>query len=256
MLGQTIPVPWMIEPLPILLMTRPDASSRRFYDQMPGYLRKRLDLLVSPLIDIEYLNTPIDFGNARGVIFSSAHGVAAASSASDRRDLPVFCVGQATVQAAKDAGWVAQCLGQSAEEVVENLLTSGMRGPLLHLSGCHTRGDISGRLTRSGCPTRKLVVYDQVLCPLSEEARRRINSRELVIAPVFSPRTARQLVSQCPSKAGLHLVALSAAVAEPLSELADATLSIAKEPIADAMVRAVECELNRHCRVESSSGAQ
>lgn len=246
----------MTSPNPTLLMTRPDAQSRRFFGQLPPAVRDRVELLVSPLIDIEHFDTPISLAGVNGIIFSSAHGVAAASGSCDRRDLAAFCVGNATTQAARHAGWPADCFGKTAEEVVANLLSSKETGPLLHLSGRHTRGDIADCLTRNGCPTRNLAVYDQVLRSLSDAARLRIAGKGMVFAPVFSPRTARQLVNQSPVNTRLHLVALSAAVARPLTELGASSLAIAAEPSAKSMGQALESELNRVCRVESNRGAQ
>ncbi|MBJ6372013.1 uroporphyrinogen-III synthase [Sedimentitalea arenosa] len=246
----------MTRPNPILLMTRTPDASDRFYRQLPPDLRARLDLCVSPLIGIEEVGGEIDVADARGVVFTSSNGVLVASRRSARRDLPAFCVGQATTDAAKAAGWHARCLGASAEEFVPALLAEQVEAPLLHLSGTHTRGGVAERLTEGGCPTRGQAIYDQVLLPLTDEATVLLQSGRAVIVPIFSPRTARHFADQCPKTANPCLIALSAAVAAPLAGLSAWQPLVADRPDADSMAACVQSSADRFCRVERSGGAQ
>lgn len=246
----------MTPPNPILLMTRTPDASARFCDQLPGDVRVRLDLCVSPLIEIAAIGGEIEFADAVAIIFTSANGVAMALRRTSRRHLPAVCVGEATTEAARVAGWQARCLGASADELVQSLLQERATGPMLHLSGIHTRGRIAERLSDAGCPTRSQPIYDQVLRPLGADAVLLLSGSRPVIAPVFSPRTARRLAEQAPVSAHLHLIALSPAVAEPLSDLAASSLDIAEYPDAASMAVCVQSVLNRLCRVESSRSAQ
>jgi len=104
-----------------LLMTRPREASEQFVARLPPPLRARLTLVFSPLIRIEPAATAIDFGGARGLIFTSSNGVQVATGLTSRRDLPCYCVGEATTHAAQLAGWQAECAGTNAEGLIATL---------------------------------------------------------------------------------------------------------------------------------------
>lgn len=238
---------------PVLLMTRPAPASAAFADRLPkGMMR----LCISPLIRIAPCDGDLEIGNARGLILTSANGVEIASGRLTARDLPCYCVGRATTRAATQAGWTAHCVGESANDLVQSLTKTPVEGPLLHLSGVHTRGDIADRLTKAGLPTTALAIYDQVAAPLNAEAVALLNGTDPVVIPVFSPRTAEGLAGQAPFAAPLHLIALSQAVAAPLDGISARERVICARPDADHMGREVENCLIRLTRVESTGAAQ
>ncbi|MDK3071812.1 uroporphyrinogen-III synthase [Sedimentitalea sp. JM2-8] len=237
-------------------MTRPREASERFVARLPDDLKRRVEPVYAPLIEIVPTGGEIEFGDARAVIFTSAHGVAAASGGTRRRDLPAYCVGLSTTESARRKGWTALCMGETAQELARALLKSDEPGPMLHLSGVNTRGDIAETLSAGGRPTRRQAIYDQPLRFFGAAEQALLASDRSVVVPIFSPRTARQFADQCPAGAASHLVALSPAVAEPLSELTDHAVVVSEEPTADSMVLAIESLVNRLCRVESGGGAQ
>lgn len=243
-------------PTPILLMTRPRNGSDRFLSILPKDVRARITICHAPLIRIEPLGGDIDLAGVAGVIFSSANGVAAAATQSEWRDLPAYCVGGATTKAAQQAGWSARMLGPTADALVAALLQAAVPGPLLHLTGVHTRGNVAQRLTNAGLATHRQPVYDQQLLPFSEQVKALVGGSQPVIAPIFSPRTARHFVGQCPKIAHLYLIAISPAAAKPLSNMPCSALTVAARPDAAAMAEQVENMVNHLCRVESSGGAQ
>ncbi len=62
--------------------------------------------IVAPLLAIEHLTPPVpDLASFAALAFTSINGVAAFAALTPRRDLPVFAVGDATAQAAHDAGF-------------------------------------------------------------------------------------------------------------------------------------------------------
>ena len=246
----------MANPRPTLLLTRPLAASEQFFAQLPFAIRKQVTLRISPLMEITPTVSEIAFTDVTGIIFTSSNGVEVASRLTDRREPNVYCVGHATTRAAQRLGWTARFAGETAEQLLTNLRTQDISGSLLHLAGEHRRVEIAKRLTAAGCPTRCLPIYDQVLKPMSSAALADIRSRSEVIAPVFSPRTARQLVSQVPNDARIHLIALSSAVAEPLVVLTRSSLIVTDRPDAASMAEHLQSVLNTLCRVESSGGAQ
>lgn len=237
-------------------MTRPQGAAERFVARLPGDLRARLTVVNSPLVAIVPVATRLDIGDARGLIFTSANSVRIAAGLTPRRDLPCFCVGQATTLAAEQAGWQATCVGAQAEMLISTLHQARPDGPLLHLRGTHSRGDVAARLTGLGCLTRQQVIYDQPLLPPSGAARNILAGPAPVIVPLFSPRIARQFAKMCTGPAPLYLAALSKAVAEPIKALNYRGLTIASDPTADAMVRCVEQVINDAARVEGARPAQ
>ncbi len=256
MLCQTIPVHFMPTPKITLLMTRPRDAAERFVAQLSAETRARVTVLFSPLLSIEMLNVPLMLQGVRGVIFTSANGVAAASRLTKHRGQPAFCVGRATTNAAKEARWAAEFLGETSDELVAAISGRIDNGPLLHICGRHTRGNIAQRLSKSGRPTKTQMVYEQKLTPLNQSARVALTSGSEVIAPLFSPRTARQFAKDCPKTARPNVIALSPLVADALADLALATLTTASRPDAEAMIGVIETLVSRFCRVESDGGAQ
>lgn len=238
-----------------LLMTRPLAAARRFVAALPGDLRAGLAVSYAPLMEIRPAGAAVDLGEARGVIFSSAHAVAIASRETAAR-CPAYCVGAQTTAAAAAAGWQAQQAGACADALVAALLRQRPPAPLLHLRGAHGRGDIAARLQGGGLPCAEQVVYDQLLLDLPPQARGLLAAQTDVIVPLFSPRTARHFAGLCPDGANLHLIALSPAVAEPLKRLNHKTLRVSKAPDAAAMADAVRDAAQAVSPLEGSGDAE
>ncbi|MFY0308444.1 uroporphyrinogen-III synthase [Leisingera sp. D0M16] len=221
-----------------LLMTRPLAAAERFVAGLPEAARAGLRVIYAPLMEIRPAQAPVDLDHVKAVIFTSANGVEAASRETAAR-LPAYCVGERTAQAAAEAGWQASCLGHCADELVAALLSQRPEAPLLHLRGGHARGEIAERLTSGGIPCQEQILYDQVLLPLTDEAKMALAAQTDVIVPLFSPRTARHFANLCGDASHLHLIALSPAVAEPLKGLNCKTLRVSKTPDAAALAAAV-----------------
>lgn len=246
----------MSDPAMTLLMTRPRAAAERFLRQLPADILHQVTPVFAPLLRIETSREAVDLTDVAGVIFTSTNGVRAASAVNQSRAIPAYCVGEVTARIAGDLGWSVAAIGENADELVATLIQSRTCGPLLHLCGKHTRGKVAERLSTAGCQTRRRVMYEQELLPIADKVLTILRDSTPVIAPIFSPRTARQFVSQCPEIMHLHLVAMSEAVAEPLSGMTHSTLSVAEQPNVASMVSAIEMLVDRHCRVESGGGAQ
>ena len=240
-----------------LLMTRPQRAAERFVAGLPTDLRSRLVPLYSPLVSVVPVSSKIEFDDARGLIFTSSNGVAiAAGLTTGRRELPCFCVGRATTLAAQQAGWQAECAGATSLAMIGALKRPRPEGPLLHIRGTHSRGNVAARLTALGFPTREQVIYDQPLLPLSEDAGRVLSDINPVIVPLFSPRTARQFANLVTGPAPLYIAALSDAVAIQVKALKYKELSISRHPNADAMAQLIGQLSNDAVRVEGTKPTQ
>ncbi|SMO71745.1 uroporphyrinogen-III synthase [Ruegeria faecimaris] len=231
-------------------MTRPRAASERFVAQLPTRIRSRVEVIHSPILEIKPLAVQVHADEAKGLIFTSANAVNAAMSLDVSRKMPAFCVGPVTTGTAKGAGWDARMVGATAEELIANLLKHRPQSPLLHLRGEHSRGNIAERLTESGLAVREQPVYKQHLLPLTDRAGAVAEGNEPVIAPIFSPRTARQFADIWVGSAPLWLAAISEATAEPLYSLDYVRLKIAKEPTPKKMRKAVKKLVKHAMRVE------
>ncbi|HID66941.1 MAG TPA: uroporphyrinogen-III synthase [Roseibacterium sp.] len=237
-------------------MTRPQGAAERFVAGLPDDLRRRLRPVYSPLIRIEPLKRQIEFGDARGIIFTSANGVEVAAGLTPQRHLPCYCVGAATCDAARQKGWQAKTIAENAEGLIAGLHHFRPPGPLLHLRGRHARANVAARLTALGLTTREQVIYDQPVTSFNETALAALTSRSAIIAPLFSPRTARQFANLVTHYPPLSIAALSMAVAESIKTLEYKRLVVSEKPDADMMAQAISMLINGTHRVEGTGPAQ
>ena len=197
---------------PTLLLTRPKQQSLEFLAACETKVGRRLPVVISPILRIDMHSKPSDLSVYRTLILTSSNGVAACVDALKGRQ--VVTVGERTKEAAAQAGALATFLGKDADALVAN--AGKIKGPALHIRGRHTRGLIAQRLRDAGLEVEEQVLYDQVSQPLSQAALALLQSNSEIIAPVFSPRSAK-LLSQAPSGANLRVIAMSEAVADAWS---------------------------------------
>ena len=218
-----------------LLLTRPMAGSNAFWAELKVETRQVLKPIFSPLTKI----VPIiqKFEILGPVIFSSVNGVENGPKGSGRQ---AYCVGTTTTKAALLAGWRAIQSGETADQLVANLMKLPDIAPLTHLSGVHTRGNISERLSEAGHFTRRLAVYDQEICAFSGQAHEAIVSNFPLLVPLFSPRTAQSFRGQVKGQSPLHIVAMSYEIADQVRDLKPRMLTVSDRPTRLAMIDAVQ----------------
>ena len=222
--------------LPTLLLTRPQASAEAFVASLDPAAVASVRVLIAPLMRIEPIGDMPDLSNTAGVIFTSANGVEHAPAGAGR---PAFCVGAQTTKRAISHGWDAQMSGACAQELIVALLSAPPSGPLIHLGGEHTVGDIAEKLSDGGIETRHIALYRQQLLPLTAEAKQVLKGP--TITPIFSPRTAQKLVSEAKDNLGFnHVIALSDSVAAPFLGEKLSQCLILPSPQAIYMRKAVE----------------
>lgn len=205
----------------VLLLTRPQADSRRFADLLPGW-----QAVISPILRIE----PVAHDAARvrgaaGLVFTSAHAVASAGPGRGRLAL---CVGGHTAAVARQAGFQVQHGNGFAESLLPLIAATDL--PLIHPHGRHLA---------KALPVEGIVVYDQLPQVLTPEAVQILAGDAPVVAPLFSPRSAR-LVAEAvrDAQAPLWPVAISPA-AMAAWDAPCAGRAIAAAPDAPAMAAAV-----------------
>ena len=225
-----------------LLLTRPLPASRRFLDQVQA-VTGPVKAVISPLLVIESIDAILPDMSFSGLILTSENGAEAAGRLGLPHGLRAWTVGDRTAQVAQALGYPPISADGDADALVALILASGEAGPLLHLRGEHVRGDVAGRLSAGGVPTSEMVVYRQSAAGLSADARRLVSGAAPVVAPVFSPRTVSILMESGNFLAPLHVVAISAAVAQAARAADCASLTVATAPDGAAMVAATVATL-------------
>ncbi len=208
-----------------------------------------LDPLIAPLLSLRLLETSLDLGGVGALAFTSANGVRAFAARSDRRDLPVFTVGDATAQAARAAGFeTVTSADGAASDLVRLIAAAQPRGVALHPSGLHLAGDVKGGLERAGIMARDVALYDTpAVDALPSGALEALAARGVAAVLIHSPRAADILAGLA---AGLDLsrtlaVGLSAACLRPLEALGFAERIQAQRPREDALLDALRAALRR-----------
>lgn len=200
---------------PVILLTRPEASSRRMAGLWAALFDGQVGFCISPLMDIRFDPRLPDLSGIKTLIFTSTNGVAAYVEANGPRSLPCYTVGDATARAAREAGMQTISAGGNADSLVARILEDQATGPMLHLRGAHARGEIAERLSGQGCPVSQAIVYSQHALPLTAQAQSLLAGEKPVILPLFSPRTAT-LMGAGPFDAPIYVITISEAVADAL----------------------------------------
>lgn len=228
-----------------LLLTRPAEQSRAFAEALEAALPGRFAPVIAPLLRIAPAEVTLDLSGAAGLLFSSANGVEQfAARVADRR-LPALCVGEMTAEAARRAGFAAESAGGDVVALAALAIARHRpgAGAFVHVRGRHAAGDLIGRLAAAGVPARAAEIYDQVPCPLSDDAGRLFTDGSIRIITLFSPRSAALLAGELRVGAwnldGVTCVALSAAADAALSGVTPARRLVAEAPTRAGMIAAL-----------------
>lgn len=235
-------------PVPVLL-TRPEAQATRFAAQLTDRFGARVSSVVSPLLAPRYLLPTVPDLPWIGIILTSETG---AQAAHGMPGLPktAYCVGDRTAEAAASFGFHPISAQGDAEALIALILRKAKTGPLLHVHGAETRGDVAQRLSARGLQTESAIAYDQEERPLTAEAARLLHGHDPVLVPLFSPRTALLFAGAAnQATAPLLIAALSPAVGQSCPP--GAYIRIAARPDAGAMLDAIgqmldEWAITRH----------
>ncbi len=225
------------------LLTRPAAQSIRLAQALRSRFGTDHQIVVAPLMAPVFLHPVLPDIAFGALILTSETGAEAARRLSaEGCALPTFayCVGDRTAVSAAAAGFVTLSAGGDASDLLTLIRQSAHRGPLLHLRGTDSRGDVAETLVLAGIETYQVAVYTQIAQPLPPAAAALLARSDPVIVPLFSPRSARLLVALGPFKAPLYVAALSPAVASAAATLPPATMVTAAHPDAASLLDALD----------------
>ncbi len=177
--------------------------------------------LVSPVMRVKPLPAAVEVDDVAALAFSSANGVEAFITRTPRRDLPVFAVGDATAEAARQAGFASvvsaagdvKALGRT---IAEAGLPKG--SVVLHPGGRDLAGDLPAE-AGPGVVVRQVALYETVARAPSE-ALAVLDHDGLDAVLVHSSKAARRIAAVCaPWREGrAWYLCLSDAVAAPLRQ--------------------------------------
>lgn len=179
-----------------ILVTRPRSESEVFALTlaMRGH-----DAVQAPLLDIVPDETAsVDLDGVQALLFTSINGVRSFARVSTARNVPAYCVGDATAQAARDMGFRDVHSAGGDVVALANLVRMDLapsEGALLHVSGSAVAGDLAGDLGGDRYDVRRVQLYRQDTArDLPDAAAEALKSGTLDAITFFSPRTAATFV--------------------------------------------------------------
>ncbi len=230
-----------------VLLTRPrqdgEETARLLGEQ-------NIDSVIAPLIEISDIagaaqDLEHDLEGVQAVLVTSANGARALARATQRRNIPVFAVGDASAAAAKQCEFshITSANGDVtalAALVRDRLDRAG--GALFLAAGSAVAGDLASDLAAHGFVVRRTQLYRaQTVDTLPAAVRRALNDGGVDAALFYSPRTAAQFVKLV-AAAGMEtrcrqIIAgcLSPTVAEAAAALPFAEIRIAETPDQSAL---------------------
>lgn len=217
-----------------LLLTRPEADSRRFARAVCDRLGPG-EVVIAPLTEIVPRPDPPDPAGHAGVILTSANALV--PGIRWPAGLTAWCVGARTAAAAGAAGLSPRSAEGALEDLLALIRAERPAGRLLYLRGARVAGDLAAALAAEGIAVDEAVVYDQRACPPGPEAAALLARPGPVVIPVFSADSARRLAPFLSgSIAKCHIAAISPAVAQVLPVQSAATINVAARPDSGAML--------------------
>lgn len=214
----------------------------------PGALETGARLLAAgyrPIIEPVFAIEPIDveLPDFDALAFTSANGVRQLAILSQRRDIPVFCVGARTAEAAREAGFASVDSADGDVEALGLLIADNLPkdARLLHAGNEEARGDLTGRVRSAGYAADFVALFRAIPTSTPGPALK----AHLAGHPAFeavmihSPRAAAIVAGFAQgSNASLDIAAISAAAAAPLATIAGRT-EIAAHPDEQSLLSAL-----------------
>lgn len=229
-----------------LLLTRPEAQSRALAKYIEDRFPKTVRCITSPLLAITPTGKLPNTSDFQALLFTSVNGVEAFITAGGATNRPCYCVGARTAQVARTAGLDAISADGSATELVALVSKNNAAdGPLLHVRGTHTAGDVAEKLAALGFDVRTAVLYHQDVCDLHSQATRALADGAVDAVTLYSPRTAQrfaEILQQNPDWPARNLTALciSENVAAEVDNLGLASVQVAQNPNRTEMLSLID----------------
>lgn len=187
--------------------------------------------VVAPLLEIRRLHVQPDLTGIDALTFTSRNGVSAFVTLSPDRSRPVLAVGDATAQAARDAGFSDVRSANGDIHALAALIRSEAPDlTLLHPRAVQPAGDLAAEVG-TAARIRSLPVYEALITDTAAP-----DDWDMVL--IHSPRAAHALADRLSPEASEHRIAaaISPAAAAPLASLGFAEIHIAATPDENALL--------------------
>lgn len=235
-----------------LVVTRPQPDADR---QAAALRALGHEVTVEPLLHVEFIAADIALDRVQALVVSSRNALRAISETgllADAVKLPLFAVGGATADLARELGFANTTEGSGSGAALAAVVAAGcdpQAGPILHLAGEQLAADVAGDLEALGFAARVERVYRTVPTEeLSAGLRDAIAGRQVDGVLLMSPATARAWASVViaggcmDAAASLHYFCLSEAVAAPLGTLGAGAVHVAALPREDDLLALIARE--------------
>lgn len=230
-----------------ILITRPGEDGMALAEVLKT---SGIETVVEPLLAIKHINGPmLDVHTVQALLLTSANGARALARRTDRRDIPVYAVGDSTATRARREGFAQVHSAAGNVEALVGLvkdLLNPKDGPLLHIAGSEVAGDLIGLLETVGFNCTREVLYEAIPeRTLKSSTIAALKDRQIDAVTLYSPRSAEnfvglirkaRLVRSCRK---ITAVCLSQAVAAKINEIQWLNILIAAEPNQDALLKLV-----------------
>lgn len=193
-----------------LAVTRPEPHASETAEKLRALGH---DTILAPLLKVEPVAPPGTAEGVGGILLTSRTGARLMANWPSFHTLPALCVGAATAEEARAAGFVSVAdAGGDVDHLLAMAIGAG-HGPLVHMAGEAHTGDLVERLGEAGIPAERRIIYRMAAAERLPDAQR------LDAVLLYSPRTANtfQRLATVPPWQSATALALSAAVAEPLA---------------------------------------
>ena len=243
-----------------VLITRPGEDGTVLAEVLGA---RGIKTVIEPLLAIKYIDGPaLDVNSVQALLLTSANGVRALTRRLDRRDIPVYAVGDSTATTARKAGFAQVHSAAGNVETLVGLVKEILNprdGPLLHIAGSEVAGDLIGLIERAGFECTREILYEAIVeRSLKSSTIASLKDRQIDAVSLYSPRSAEnfvelirkaRLVRSC---SRIIAVCLSQAVADKISEIQWLDVLTATEPNQEALLKLVIGldEKNNHKNVD------
>lgn len=219
----------------MLVITRPEPAGQRFLKAVEAAMGRSVPVIMAPLIEIEQIDVEPLPQRDGAVILTSENGVDGAvrlGLAGTR----AWCVGNRTAQAARAAGFDAVSADGDVGDLARLLAGQTQTGALTYVHGEQVAGDLVATLAAHGVACAEVVTYRQIILDFPPALTHQLRKLELLVVPLFSPRSAKAFSDRLVGTAPICAIALSDSVAKALDSVRITTLLIADAPNASHMV--------------------
>ncbi len=176
-----------------VLLTRPEEDCQELQTKL------LIPSICSPLLKVSQSVSKVTLPNGTtDLIVTSARVFDMVKNIKDMTKTPVWCVGEATAQAAKEAGFetIFQ-VNRSAQEILERIVKECQKesSHFVHICGSVVHVDLVDALTKLGYKADRVIIYTtEAADKLSPEAEAIMSAGLVQQMPFFSLRTAEVFV--------------------------------------------------------------